>query len=149
MTRVTTAPGRRAMDEICAGLPTKSAKIRALDREGYERSEIARHLGIRYQHVRNVLVRSRPEPIPERVRVSVGPGGRIVIPAAYRQALRIEEGDDVWLQLEGGEIRMISHAASVRAAQDLVAKYVPKDVSLVDELISERRREAAREDTGE
>lgn len=37
-------------------LPTKSAKIRALNELGRTRSEIAKDLGIRYQHVRNVLV---------------------------------------------------------------------------------------------
>ncbi len=37
-------------------LPTKSAKIRYLNAQGWERGAIAKHLGIRYQHVRNVLV---------------------------------------------------------------------------------------------
>lgn len=36
-------------------LSTKSAKIRFLDSAGYKRGTIATHLGIRYQHVRNVL----------------------------------------------------------------------------------------------
>lgn len=39
-----------------ADLPTKSAKIRALAAAGLSRSEIAKGLGIRYQHVRNVLI---------------------------------------------------------------------------------------------
>lgn len=39
-----------------AALPTKSAKIRALNKAGRTRSEIAKILGIRYQHVRNVLI---------------------------------------------------------------------------------------------
>ena len=37
-------------------LTGKSAKIRYLDSAGWSRKEIAVHLGIRYQHVRNVLV---------------------------------------------------------------------------------------------
>lgn len=37
-------------------LQTVSAKIRYLDGEGYSRSEIAKALGKRYQHVRNVLI---------------------------------------------------------------------------------------------
>lgn len=45
-----------AMTSICKGLPTKSAKIRALAAKDYSRSEIAKFMGIRYQHVRNVLV---------------------------------------------------------------------------------------------
>lgn len=41
--------------EIIAGLPTKSAQIRALAANGYARTDIARLLGISYQHVYNVL----------------------------------------------------------------------------------------------
>lgn len=44
------------MVRIAKGLPTKSAKIRALHAKDYSRSEIALFLDIRYQHVRNVLV---------------------------------------------------------------------------------------------
>ena len=37
-------------------LTTKSSKIRLLDSQGFSRSEISRHMKIRYQHVRNVLI---------------------------------------------------------------------------------------------
>lgn len=37
------------------GFQTKSAKIRYLFNEGYDKADIARSLGIIYQHVRNVL----------------------------------------------------------------------------------------------
>jgi len=35
---------------------TKSSAIRALTAEGHERKVVAKMLGIRYQHVRNVLI---------------------------------------------------------------------------------------------
>jgi hypothetical protein len=35
---------------------SKSAKIRALTKAGFSRSQVALMLGIRYQHVRNVLL---------------------------------------------------------------------------------------------
>lgn len=41
---------------VIEGLVTKSDKIRELARAGYSRTEIAAYLGVRYQHVRNVLV---------------------------------------------------------------------------------------------
>lgn len=48
---------RMSMEELeKKGLKSKSAVIRYLDGEGYNRSAIANFLGIRYQHVRNVLV---------------------------------------------------------------------------------------------
>ena len=42
--------------EITRDLPTTSAKIRALAEAGYDRTEISQALGIRYQHVRKVLI---------------------------------------------------------------------------------------------
>lgn len=47
---------RLTFDEVTTGLQTKSDMIRALARAGYIRTEIASLLGIRYQHVRKVLV---------------------------------------------------------------------------------------------
>lgn len=45
----------RPMHAVIEGLPTTSAKIRALAAEGYLRTDIARFLDIAYQHVRKVL----------------------------------------------------------------------------------------------
>lgn len=53
-------------EKITRGLSTKSDKIRALADAGYSRSEIARQLDIRYQHVRNVLV-ARQSPTNEKL----------------------------------------------------------------------------------
>jgi AbrB family looped-hinge helix DNA binding protein len=139
------APERQKMKDIVAGLDTKAARIRALDSAGYSRSQIAAFLEIRYQHVRNVLVRDAATKPPKEVSVAIGPGGRIVIPAPYRQALGLSEGDQVMLSLGDAEVRVASRKAKIRAAQDLIAKYVPQDVDLVDELIAERRREASRD----
>lgn len=44
--------------DVVRGLATKSEKIRALATAGLTRTQIAAFLGIRYQHVRNVLVQS-------------------------------------------------------------------------------------------
>ena len=41
---------------LVSHLPSTSAKIRELNRLGYQRGTIAKALGKRYQHVRNVLV---------------------------------------------------------------------------------------------
>ncbi len=49
---------RPPADEIIRGLITTSDKIRALAKAGYDRTEISKSLGIRYQHVRNVMLRS-------------------------------------------------------------------------------------------
>jgi hypothetical protein len=50
------SPDPDRMGAIAGPLDTVSDKIRALDAAGYRRADIARFLGKRYQHVRNVLV---------------------------------------------------------------------------------------------
>ena len=67
------------------------------------------------------------------------------MPAKLRKALQIEAGDEIVLRLEDGSLRLIPLHQAVSLAQEAVRKYVPKDVSLVDELIQARRAEAKRE----
>ncbi len=81
----------------------------------------------------------------ETTRVKVAEGGRVVIPAEYRKRLGLQVGDNVILQLDDGEIRLYTMREAIRRAQEMVRRYVPEGVSLVDELIAERRAEAARE----
>jgi AbrB family looped-hinge helix DNA binding protein len=75
----------------------------------------------------------------------IAAGGRIVIPARLRRELGLQTGDRVILDVNGGELRVRSLDAAIRRAQELVAEYVPEGISLADELIRERREEAARE----
>jgi AbrB family looped-hinge helix DNA binding protein len=79
------------------------------------------------------------------VRTKVTQGGRIVIPADMRRRLGIEIGEDVSIGLDGESLRILTQKESIKQAQALVSKFVPKGVSLVDELIADRRREAANE----
>jgi AbrB family looped-hinge helix DNA binding protein len=72
-------------------------------------------------------------------------GNRLVIPASIRKALGLHVGDALTLMLENGELRVVSQAEAVRQAQALVRQYVPAGTSLVDDLLDERRQEAARD----
>jgi len=69
--------------------------------------------------------------------------GRVVLPAELRKAYGIEDGADViFSRTEHGiEIRTLSEA--VKQAQEMVRRYVPEGVSLVDELREDRRQDAA------
>lgn len=49
---------RLPVDRVIQGLQSTADKIRALSNAKYDRVEISKLLGIRYQHVRNVLLRS-------------------------------------------------------------------------------------------
>lgn len=167
------ADGRPPMEKVAAAFETKSDKIRALSKAGYSRTEIANFIGVRYQFVRNVLVnderagkgapsiqpsvseadarlpadRAAAEVMP--VRVFVDAKGEVTIPASHLRGLGLKTGDPVVLVVEQGEIRAMPIAAAVKRAQAIVRRYVPEDVSLVDELIAERRAEARREDEGD
>ncbi len=159
---------KRSKDQVVAGLQTKSDKIRELAKAGYSRSEIADFLGVRYQFVRNVLVNdervarrvdgtprrderevrsaalsgAKPDPVTARV----GPDGRVAIPAEFLAALGLTGNDPVILSLDDDVIRLMSLPGSVRRVQAMVRRFVPEGVSLVDELLAERRLEAERED---
>lgn len=141
------------MEKIVDGLRTNAAKIRALHREGFEKSSIARFLSVRYQQVYNVIKRSKlDEPAtardgrPQWDWVKIAPAGRVTIPSAYLEALGLREGDDVQLELADGELKILPKDVVITRIQNLVRQYVPEGVSLVDELIAERRREATAED---
>lgn len=80
-----------------------------------------------------------------RERVVIGEGGRVVIPASYRQALALKEGEEVIIRLEEGELRILTPHHALQRAQMLVRRHIPATRSLADELIEERRQEARRE----
>ncbi len=72
--------------------------------------------------------------------------GRILIPAKLRKQAGIEQGGEVLILFEGGGIVIATRDAALAQARQIVSKYVRgAQGSLVDELIAERRREAARE----
>jgi bifunctional DNA-binding transcriptional regulator/antitoxin component of YhaV-PrlF toxin-antitoxin module len=71
----------------------------------------------------------------------------VVIPAEFRNALGVKVGDDVVIELAGDELRLRSRQSAIKRVQAMVRKYIPDDGrSLADELIAERREEAAREE---
>jgi AbrB family looped-hinge helix DNA binding protein len=76
-----------------------------------------------------------------QIKTKLGEGGRIVIPAEYRQALGLQVGDEVILRLEDGTLSIFTPRQAIKYAQDLLRPYLPEGRSLSDELIAERRLE--------
>jgi antitoxin PrlF len=83
------------------------------------------------------------KPIGLRTRTRTGEKGRIVIPAAMREALGIADGDVLDLQVVDGELRVATMRERIRRAQERVRHLVPPGTLVSDELSAERR-EAAR-----
>ena len=80
--------------------------------------------------------------------VRIGAQGRVIIPAHLRKELNLKPGDRLIVRRDGDRILLERRQA---VAARLLARFshIPPDVSLVDELISERRAEAARESSEE
>lgn len=79
------------------------------------------------------------------VKTKVASGGRIVIPTRLRQVLGIEIGENVTLSVKDNALQITTQKEALRRIQALVRRHVPEGVSLVDELIKERREEASDE----
>ena len=79
------------------------------------------------------------------IKTKIAHGGRIVIPAEMRKRYGMPVGGTVHL-MDGEDGLVISTPEiALRRLQKKFAGIVPKGVSLVDELIAERRKEAANE----
>ena len=78
--------------------------------------------------------------------VVVNGAGRVLLPAEVRTALGVGEGDTLSGTVVDGKLTLLTPATALRHTQERLAKLVPPDVSVVDELIAERRAEVAREE---
>jgi hypothetical protein len=155
----------KRMEALTAGLPSKSAKMRALAKAGYERADIARFLGVKYQFVRNVLVQdetrlSETDAPSEAgkatsatgaadpgmaVRITIAKDGSVHIPGHLLAAAGTAPGQVLLARFEDDEIKLVTPDATKRQIRAAMRKYVPEGVSLVDDLLQERRREVDRE----
>ena len=137
-----------------------SDKIRALGRMGLARADIARLLGKRYQHVRNVLEAERVHAVPATAtaglaesparfetasRLVIGPGGVLVLPRELMESLGLEAGGVLIARREGDKLVLIDGLTASRRAVERLRALLPPGPSMADELIAERRAEAARD----
>ena len=79
------------------------------------------------------------------ITAKVDASGRLVIPKEIREALGIPDGGTLTLTVQDGELRAATRLAALRRIQRELRAAVPEGVALVDDLIAQRRAEAARE----
>ncbi len=77
--------------------------------------------------------------------VRIVEGGKMVIPALFRRELGFRVGDTVIAELKDGELHVRSRDAAIANAQAMMRSLNPKRADLADELIADRRAEAALE----
>jgi AbrB family looped-hinge helix DNA binding protein len=74
--------------------------------------------------------------------VSVGPEGRVVIPADIRHALGIAEGSELVALIEGEAVVLVPRSAIKQRLRSMFAHVGP---SMGEQLLADRRAEAARD----
>ncbi|MGX9965801.1 AbrB/MazE/SpoVT family DNA-binding domain-containing protein [Roseomonas sp. F4] len=79
------------------------------------------------------------------VSVRVDAEGRLVLPEEVRVSLGVQGGGEVLVEARDGRLHIRPRDAAIRDAQAMVAAMVPAGLSLAEELIAERRAEAARD----
>jgi len=82
---------------------------------------------------------------PKVYRSKVDASGRIVLSVDLRSALDLHEGDSVLLVRDGETVRIETPEQALKAAQDYFCKLAPRERIFSEELLKERRDEAARE----
>ena len=80
-------------------------------------------------------------PIP----LTLAANGRIVIPAPLRAALGLKEGARLVARVDDGVIVIEPIEAAIRRAQAIVARHASEGRNLSEDLIADRRAEAARD----
>jgi AbrB family looped-hinge helix DNA binding protein len=78
-------------------------------------------------------------------RVKVGIDGRVVIPAEIRQRAGIGPGDELVIDADGAGVRLRTLHQAVAAAQAFFSDGLASGTLVSEELIRDRRAEAARE----
>jgi AbrB family looped-hinge helix DNA binding protein len=81
----------------------------------------------------------------ETFRVRIDPAGRLLIPASTRQRLGMGQGDEVIVEVDESGLRITTAQQALKDVQAYFATIKKPGESIVDELIRERREDAARE----
>lgn len=146
------------MDRLIAGAATKSARIRILNNAGVDRTTIASHLGITYQHVYNVLhrdgaikpagdaaIRGAPVRAPAEVwQLKMTAGGGVVLPTAFVEAEGLTQGDVLVCRRDADGLRIMSRAGATELLRQITRERMPEEAALFEALIGEAGSDRSR-----
>ena len=79
------------------------------------------------------------------IKTKLGNNGRFVIPGKIRKQLGLKQGDQLRVGIEDGKIVILTPDALLAEFYDLTQNVRAEESDIVQELIDERRQEAANE----
>ena len=83
----------------------------------------------------------------KQIAVRVEKTGRILIPVNIRRELKLVEGEsEVLLNVDDTGIKITTRKQALDRIRAEIRRHLPAGISLADELLADRRREAAEED---
>ena len=71
--------------------------------------------------------------------VTMGVGGRIVIPVAYREALHLKPGEKLSISIKNGSLQLTSRQQALKKLQEMMMPYKDKS-SMTDDFLANRRK---------
>jgi hypothetical protein len=77
--------------------------------------------------------------------LKIDAAGHLQDPPELLRAAGLAEGEHVYVAASEDRVELLSRRAALKRAQGIARQFVPDGTSLVDDLILERRREAALE----
>jgi len=59
--------------------------------------------------------------------IKIGEGGRIIIPASYRKAMDINQGDELVIRIHNGELRLFQQTEALKRIRTTLKKKTKKN----------------------
>lgn len=73
--------------------------------------------------------------------ITLGEGGRVVIPSALRKAIGVAQGDHLIIRLQGAELRLFRQQEAVDRIRNAARRIKKKGASVTEDFIDRRRKE--------
>ena len=83
----------------------------------------------------------------ETISVKVEESGRVLIPAGIRRKMNLGEGSELLIKTSASGVLLSTRDQALVRIRERLRKYIPAGSRLSTDLLRERRREAARENS--
>ena len=82
----------------------------------------------------------------EECKATIGPHGRVVVPAPIRKHLNWEEGTVLTFAVTDGQVVVSDQLAALRRFQEYAKSLIPLGTDVLEDFLTERRVEARKEE---